>query len=644
MTRETQSALLNALEALTSLPRSARKWMVFGFDCLLCLIAAWVALALRLGEWPHDLHALLILTATTLLFWTIIAWPTGLYRNLIRFSGARASGRLFYACAMLGIPLTIIFGFIQIDGVPRTIAVLHPIIFFLLMLFMRLSLRFVVSDYLHLARGRTEERRRLLIYGAGRGGQQLANSLRQEPHLLLVGYIDDDERLSNQQLDGITVWHSSILDSVLEERRVNEVVLAIPSALRVRRREIVEALQARKIRVRMLPGIGQLIDGHFAVNDIRDVQVEDLLGRDAVAPNELLMGRSLLSKNVLVTGAGGSIGSELCRQIIHSRPKRLILVEQSEYFLYAIESELRRLALAEGCELELIPELADVADKDSVFRIFRRWQPETVYHAAAYKHVPLVESNPIAGMRNNIFSTLYCALAAEAVGVRRFILVSTDKAVRPTNVMGASKRVCELILQARAQEQDKTLFTMVRFGNVLGSSGSVVPLFKQQIAAGGPVTITHKDVTRYFMTIPEASQLVIQAGGMAEGGEVFVLDMGQPVLIRDLAETMVRLSGLTVRDAATPEGDVEIIEVGLRPGEKLYEELLIGDNPAPTVHSRIMQAREAVHPWNSLSDILEGLADRLRQGDVSQALSILHKLVPEYHRPTHKAAAPNLSI
>ncbi|EQB30881.1 hypothetical protein M529_17415 [Sphingobium ummariense RL-3] len=618
--------------------------MVFGFDCLLCLIAAWVALALRLGEWPHDLHALLILTATTLLFWTIIAWPTGLYRNLIRFSGARASGRLFYACAMLGIPLTIIFGFIQIDGVPRTIAVLHPIIFFLLMLFMRLSLRFVVSDYLHLARGRTEERRRLLIYGAGRGGQQLANSLRQEPHLLLVGYIDDDERLSNQQLDGITVWHSSILDSVLEERRVNEVVLAIPSALRVRRREIVEALQARKIRVRMLPGIGQLIDGHFAVNDIRDVQVEDLLGRDAVAPNELLMGRSLLSKNVLVTGAGGSIGSELCRQIIHSRPKRLILVEQSEYFLYAIESELRRLALAEGCELELIPELADVADKDSVFRIFRRWQPETVYHAAAYKHVPLVESNPIAGMRNNIFSTLYCALAAEAVGVRRFILVSTDKAVRPTNVMGASKRVCELILQARAQEQDKTLFTMVRFGNVLGSSGSVVPLFKQQIAAGGPVTITHKDVTRYFMTIPEASQLVIQAGGMAEGGEVFVLDMGQPVLIRDLAETMVRLSGLTVRDAATPEGDVEIIEVGLRPGEKLYEELLIGDNPAPTVHSRIMQAREAVHPWNSLSDILEGLADRLRQGDVSQALSILHKLVPEYHRPTHKAAAPNLSI
>ncbi|WP_235682178.1 polysaccharide biosynthesis protein [Sphingobium yanoikuyae] len=639
MTKGTHSALLTMLESLTSLPRFARRWLAFGLDCLLCLVAAWVALALRLGEWPDDARMVLILTGTALGFWTVIAWPAGVYRNLIRFSGARASGRLFYACALLTAPLAVIFGFFQVGGVPRTIAVLQPIIFFLSMLFLRLAMRFVVSDLLHLARSQPEERRRLLIYGAGRGGQQLANSLRQEPHLVLVGYIDDDERLSNQQLDGVTVWHSSILDRILEERRVDEVVLAIPSALRVRRREIVEALQARKIRVRMLPGIGQLIDGHFAVSDIRDVQIDDLLGRDAVAPNELLMGRSLLAKNVLVTGAGGSIGSELCRQIIRSRPKRLILVEQSEYFLYAIESELRGLALAEGCEVELIPELADVADKDSVFRIFRRWQPETVYHAAAYKHVPLVEANPIAGMRNNIFSTLYCTLAAEAVDVGRFILVSTDKAVRPTNIMGASKRVCELILQARAQEQDKTLFTMVRFGNVLGSSGSVVPLFKQQIAAGGPVTITHRDVTRYFMTIPEASQLVIQAGGMAEGGEVFVLDMGQPVLIRDLAETMVKLSGLSVRDVATPEGDIEIVEVGLRPGEKLYEELLIGDNPTPTVHSRIMQAREAVHPWNSLSDILDDLKDYLRQGDVPEALSTLYKLVPEYNRPAYEAAA-----
>ncbi|UZW58096.1 polysaccharide biosynthesis protein (plasmid) [Sphingobium sp. JS3065] len=555
----------------------------------------------------------------------------GIYRNLIRFSGARASGRLFYACALLSAPLTIIFGWVQVSGVPRTTSLLHPMIFFLLMLFLRLSMRFVVSDLLHLARGNGEERRRLLIYGAGRGGQQLANSLRQEPHLVLVGYVDDDPRLSEQQLDGFTVWHSSLLDRILEERQVDEVLLAIPSALRGRRREIVTALQTRKIRVRMLPGIGQLIDGHVTVSDLRDVQVEDLLGRDPVAPNEMLMRRSLLSKNVLVTGAGGSIGSELCRQIIRSHPRRLILVEQSEYFLYAIERELRQMASQEGHDVEIVPELADVADRDSVFRIFRRWQPESVYHAAAYKHVPLVESNPIAGLRNNIFSTLHCALAAEAVGVKRFILVSTDKAVRPTNVMGASKRVCELILQARAQEQKNTLFTMVRFGNVLGSSGSVVPLFKAQIASGGPVTITHREVTRYFMTIPEASQLVIQAGGMALGGEVFVLDMGQPVRIVDLAETMVRLSGLSVRDEVTPGGDIEIVEVGLRPGEKLYEELLIGDNPAPTAHSRIMQAREAVHPWEKLADELTSLEGFLSRGDVNKSVQMLRYLVPEYN-------------
>ncbi|WP_306812595.1 nucleoside-diphosphate sugar epimerase/dehydratase [Sphingobium sp. CFD-2] len=634
MTKEMAKPILDMLEAITSLPRSARRWLAFGLDGTLCVGAAWIALALRLGEWPQDAAALLTLSAAALLCWAPIAWWTGIYRNLIRFSGARASGKLFCACALLSVPLTILFGGIQIDGVPRTTSLLHPMIFFLLMLFLRLSMRFVVSDVLHLARGNGEDRRRVLIYGAGRGGQQLANSLRHEPHLTLVGYVDDDERLSRQQIDGFTVWHSSSLDRVLEERQVDEVLLAIPSALRVRRRQIVTTLQKRKIRVRMLPGIGQLIDGHVTVSDLRDVQVEDLLGRDAVAPNELLMGRSLLSKNVLVTGAGGSIGSELCRQIIRSHPRRLILVEQSEYFLYAIERELRQIAAQEGHDVEIVPELADVADRDSVFRIFRRWQPESVYHAAAYKHVPLVESNPIAGLRNNIFSTLHCALAAEAVGVKRFILVSTDKAVRPTNVMGASKRVCELILQARAQEQKSTLFTMVRFGNVLGSSGSVVPLFKAQIAAGGPVTITHRDVTRYFMTIPEAVQLVIQAGGMAKGGEVFVLDMGQPVRIVDLAETMVRLSGLSVRNETTPDGDIEIVEVGLRPGEKLYEELLIGDDPAPTAHSRIMQARENMLAWPSLSANLDRLGTFLSQGGPSGALSVLRELVPEYHSPT----------
>lgn len=636
MLRRASGPTIRAFEAFTRLPRSVRRWLVFSLDVLLCCTAAWIALALRLGEWPDDTRVMLTLSGSAICLWGPIAWRADVYRNLIRFSGARAAARLFHACALLSLALTVIFWLVQIRGVPRTTSVLQPIIFFLLMLFLRLSMRFVVSDLLHVSRGGGEARRRLLIYGAGRGGQQLANTLRQERHLTLVGYVDDDERLSKQQIDGVTVWHSSALGHILVERRVDEVLLAIPSALRGRRREIVTALQNRKIRVRMLPGIGQLIDGHVTVNDLRDVQVEDLLGRDAVSPDQSLMSRSLLSKNVLVTGAGGSIGSELCRQIMRSRPKRLILVEQSEYSLYVIENELRQLASAEGYDVELVPQLADVADRDSVYRIFRQWQPESVYHAAAYKHVPLVESNPIAGLRNNIFGTLNCALAAEATEVRRFILVSTDKAVRPTNVMGASKRVCELVLQARAQAQQSTLFTMVRFGNVLGSSGSVVPLFKAQIAAGGPVTITHKDVTRYFMTIPEATQLVIQAGGMAKGGEVFVLEMGQPVRIRDLAATMIRLSGLSVLDETAPDGDIEIVEIGLRPGEKLYEELLIGGDPVSTDHSRIMQAREAVLPWNSLMGALEELQSQLGRGDVGESIALLQKLVPEYIRQERK--------
>ncbi len=625
--------IVGFLDAFASLRRPVRRWLVFLIDGLLCFCAAWIAFALRLGEWPTDTPTMLAFVVTAFAFWVPFAWCAGVYRNLIRFSGARALTRLCYACALLTIPLLVIFAMVQVDGVPRTLAVLHPIIFFLLLLFSRLSMRFVVSDLLHIARSQTGARRRLLIYGAGRGGQQLANSLRQEAHLVLVGYVDDDERLSGQQVDGMRVWHSSVLDQVLEERDVDEVLLAIPSASRSRRGEIVAALQRSRVRVRMLPAIGQLIDGHVAVSDLRDVEVEDLLGRDPVAPNELLMGRSLVSKVVMVTGAGGSIGSELCRQIIRSRPRRLILVEQSEYALYAIDGELRKFAAQEGYGVDIVPELANVADRDSVFRTFHRWRPESVYHAAAYKHVPLVESNPIAGLRNNIFSTLHCALAAEEVSVDRFILVSTDKAVRPTNVMGASKRVCELILQARAQEQRESVFTMVRFGNVLGSSGSVVPLFKSQIASGGPVTITHRDVTRYFMTIPEASQLVIQAGGMARGGEVFVLDMGQPVRISDLAKAMIRLSGLAVRDETSPEGDIEIVEIGLRPGEKLYEELLIGDDPSPTPHARIMQARESMISWNTMSAHLHDLEDVLAQGDGNAALNILRTLVPEYRTP-----------
>lgn len=416
---------------------------------------------------------------------------------------------------------------------------------------------------------------------------------------------------------------------------IDEVLIGLPRISRTRRREIIDTLQNFQVQVRVLPSLSRIMDGEVSISDLRPVQIEDLLGRDPVAPNSLLMGRNIVGKTVLVSGAGGSIGSELCRQILSLRPHRLILVDQSEFAVYAIDGELTAAAAQlDGPKVDIVPELGNVADRHSISRIYARWKPDTVFHAAAYKHVPLVESNPIAGLRNNIFGTFYSCLAAEEVGVTTFILVSTDKAVRPTNVMGASKRVCELILQARSSKQISTVFTMVRFGNVLGSSGSVVPRFMAQISAGGPVTLTHRDVTRYFMTIPEAAQLVIQAGAMAKGGEVFVLDMGKPVRIRDLAASLIRLSGLSVRDDIHPDGDIEIREVGMRPGEKLYEELLIGENPQPTVHKRIIRASETMLSWEDLERALVALSGHLERGDAGDSLDVLRQLVPEYAPPT----------
>ena len=509
---------------------------------------------------------------------------------------------------------------------------LHPIIFLALLSVSRMTIRFALVDILHRANG-GRELRRVLIYGAGRAGQQLSLSLRHEPHVQVLGYIDDDVRLNGQRLDGIPIYSSDRLAWSIRTLMIDEVLIGLPRISRARRKEIIDSLQDFQVQVRVLPSLSRIIDGEFSINDLRAVQVEDLLGRDPVAPNTLLMGRNIASKTVLVSGAGGSIGSELCRQILSFRPRRLILVDQSEFALYAIDDELTAAAAIDGSETEIITELGNVADRHSVSRIYSRWKPDTVFHAAAYKHVPLVEANPVSGLRNNIFGTLYSCLAAEDVGVATFILISTDKAVRPTNIMGASKRVCELILQARSARQRSTVFTMVRFGNVLGSSGSVVPRFMAQIRAGGPVTLTHRDITRYFMTIPEAAQLVIQAGAMAKGGEVFVLDMGQPVRIRDLAAAMIRLSGLSVCDDAHPDGDIEIREIGIRPGEKLYEELLIGENPQPTMHERIIRASETMLDWDDLERALDVLSGHLARGGAREALDILRELVPEYAPP-----------
>lgn len=617
------------LSFLADRPRIQRQLAAVAIDGFLCIAAVWIAFSLRLGVW--DLFSVPIATfaAVALLVWYPIAWKIGVYRSLIRFSGARTIADLAVACAILALPLFVVCVVFRLPSVPRTLCVLHPIIFLLLLGSSRIAIRFVLLDLLKVV---SVNVRRVLVYGAGRAGQQLALSLRHEPQVLLVGFVDDDLRLDGQRLDGVPVFGANRLSEILVGTDVDEVLLAIPSASRARRREIIETLQDEEVYVRSLPNLTSVIEGRVTVSDLHEIQIEELLGREAVAPNELLMGKTIVGKTVMVSGAGGSIGSELCRQIIQCRPARLILLEQSEYALYAIEQELGELMRELGISMPVVPEMANVSERSSVRRVYSHYRPETVFHAAAYKHVPLVEANPISGLRNNIMGTLHSVEAAEEVGVANFTLISTDKAVRPTNIMGASKRVCELILQARAAQRGvKTVFSMVRFGNVLGSSGSVVPRFKAQIAAGGPVTLTHREITRYFMTIPEASQLVIQASAMAKGGEVFVLDMGQPVRIADLARSMIHLSGLSVRDADNLDGDIEVVETGLRPGEKLYEELLIGDNPEPTNHPRIMRAREGLWPWEELDRELKDLDATIRgSGDGGAAVQVISRLVPEY--------------
>lgn len=615
---------------LGGMQRRVRQLLVALTDAVLCAFSVWIAFSLRVGEFYMLGEPVLIVMGAALFLWFPIALWFGVYRSLIRFSGGRTMVGLGTAVATYTIPMAVLFLVNGFPGIPRTVALIQPIVFLALLSINRLTVRFILIDLVGWSRG---AQRTVAIYGAGSAGQQLAGSLRHEPLVRVSAFIDDDIRLEGQRLDGISVHHSAALDHLLNDDLVDEVLLALPSVTRSRRKAIIESLQNYPVTVRSLPSVGNVIEGKVSISDLRDVSIDDLLGRDPVRPSELLLGRTIAGKRVMVTGAGGSIGSELCRQILRAHPVELILLERSEYSLYDIEIELNALASSLGVRVEIIAVLGDVADQRAIHRIFSRWLPDTVFHAAAYKHVPLVEANPIAGLRNNIFGTLYTCLAAEEFGVSNFVLISTDKAVRPTNVMGASKRVCELILQARAKMHGgrrNCTFTMVRFGNVLGSSGSVVPRFQQQIREGGPVTLTHRDVTRYFMTIPEASQLVIQAGALAKGGEVFVLDMGAPVRIIDLARSMIRLSGMTVRDEQNPDGDIEIQEIGLRPGEKLYEELLIGDNPEPTIHERIMRANEIMTPWEQLEVALRRMEVLLAEGSATAAIALLIELVPDY--------------
>ncbi len=619
------------LHRLIASRRSVKFALIALIDALLCVAAVVIGFSLRLGEWELWSPPIAAVTIVALALWLPLFLWRGIYRTVVRFMGARTMFGIAAACGLMMVGMAIIFTLHVVPDVPRTIAIIQPMIFTVLLVVSRLVARYVLFDLLN-RRSMAGPRNRILIYGAGSAGRQLALSLRHEQNMVLCGYIDDDARLVSKHVDGVRVHGSNDVAQLIHRYEVGLILLAMPRVSRHQRERIVRKFEDVSVRVLTLPAIGELLDGSVSVGNLRQIEIADLLGRDPVPPNHLLLHRTINRRTVMVTGAGGSIGSELCRQISLLGPERLVLVEMTEHALYAIEDELceaqKTGQLAPGISIHA--ELGSVTDVGTVRRLFDRWRPDTVFHAAAYKHVPLVEENVIAGMRNNIFGTLNCAIEADRIGVRHFILISTDKAVRPTNVMGASKRVCELILQALADHGSVTRFAIVRFGNVLGSSGSVVPRFQRQIHQGGPVTLTHRDVTRYFMTIAEASQLVIQAGAMAEGGEVFVLDMGEPIRIYDLARTMINLSGLTVRDAGNPDGDIDIHEIGLRKGEKLYEELLIGRSPQPTSHPRIMQAREGLTAWPDLSVRLAELDDMLGCGDRDGALHALSALVPEY--------------
>jgi FlaA1/EpsC-like NDP-sugar epimerase len=448
----------------------------------------------------------------------------------------------------------------------------------------------------------------------------------------LIGFVDDDVAKVGRSINGVRVHKPEEVPNVVVRQGVTDILLAMPSATRERRNKIIDSLRHVPVHIRTLPGLADLASGRVTVQDFKELDIEDLLGRDTVPPDAELLARNLAGKTVLVSGAGGSIGSELCRQILMERPRQLLLLDHNEFGLYSIHQELQALAAAKRLGVELLPLLGSVANPQRLQDICCAYRPAVVFHAAAYKHVPLVESNPAEGIFNNVFGTLHMAHAAMDCAAERFVLVSTDKAVRPTNVMGASKRMAELILQALAAQVGArgTRFGMVRFGNVLGSSGSVVPLFRKQLDHGGPLTVTHAEVTRYFMTIPEAAQLVLQAGAMAVGGDVFVLDMGQPVKIMDMARRMVELSGMSVRDEANPEGEIEITVTGLRPGEKLYEELLIGDNPTPTAHPRIMKAHEDFLDWPALDAQLQALRQAAERNDVSGIKTVLQACVHGY--------------
>lgn len=612
---------------LEALPRGGKQLLMFCSDAIGLTTALWLAFCIRLETIyiPAQNHLWLFFIAP------ILAAPIfirlGLYRAIVRFLGAQALWAVLKAVVLYSIAFTALGLISGIEYVPRSVYLLNGLFAGVLIGLPRLIARDWFGRNHLRAHDKDSARKPVAIYGAGSAGIQLAMALTNSRETKPVAFFDDDSEICGRQIAGIPVYPPSSLPTVIQQHDIADILLAIPSISRQRRQQIIRMLEQQPVRVQTLPGLTDMANGKVQIADLREVEIEDLLGRDPVSPRLDLLERNIAGKVVLVTGAGGSIGAELCRQICRHGATTLVLYENSEFNLYAIEQEL----LQHPGHPSLIPLLGSVLDQPRLERALHSYGVNTVFHAAAYKHVPMVEKNPAQGVINNIFGTWHAANAALATGVGTFVLISTDKAVRPTNTMGTTKRLAEMILQAlTVRHPDSTRFTMVRFGNVLGSSGSVIPLFRQQIKNGGPITVTDPRIIRYFMTIPEAAELVIQAGAMGEGGDVFVLDMSEPVKILDLAQRMVHLSGLQIKDSKQPDGDIEIVFTGLRPGEKLYEELLIGDNVAPTDHPRILRANESTLPWEDIELLLSELRIACGVSDGEKIRELLRRGVHEF--------------
>ncbi|ANS84211.1 Capsular polysaccharide biosynthesis protein CapD [Vibrio scophthalmi] len=614
---------MQRLNFIWQLSRLHKRVVSVIIDTFLILFALHIALWTRLGDvkFLSDGDNLLLI-ALTVISTILIFTKVGLYRAILRYLTFQALFVVMAGAILSAVSLSFFSYYLQ-ESIPRTV----PIIYGAYLALLCGGARLVVRNLVATMSPSKDSRQEVLIYGAGSGGRQLAVALRASENYRVRAFIDEDNTLTNTMILGLPVVDLNKTQALIAKYEIVKILLAIPSASRARRKQILDLLAPLPVEIQTVPDMADIVSGKAKIDELTDVPIEDLLGRDAVAPQQALMEANIKGKVVMVTGAGGSIGSELCRQILKQKPKTLVLFELSEFGLYSIERELSLLKEAEGGEVEIIPLLGSVQCSHRLLTAMQSFQVQTVYHAAAYKHVPLVEYNVVEGVRNNIYGTYYTAKAAVEAGVESFVLISTDKAVRPTNVMGTTKRMAELGLQALAEQENQkengTRFCMVRFGNVLGSSGSVIPLFKKQIKAGGPLTVTHPDITRFFMTIPEAAQLVIQAGAMGKGGDVFVLDMGESVKITDLAENLIRLSGLSVKNEENPHGEIEIQFSGLRPGEKLYEELLIGDNVGQTAHERIMTAQEvflSLDKYNTLLETLDFACHNLEHENIRQLL------------------------